>query len=69
MNNVDGLPDDESKLYKDEEVGFGNKNNQNLSFSSDKFLTFYTGFAAFFFFCAFAIMIGAAFHISPVVNG
>jgi len=27
------------------------------------------GFAAFFFFCAFAIMIGAAFHISPLVNG
>jgi hypothetical protein len=27
------------------------------------------GFAAFFFFCAFAIMMGAAFHISPFVNG
>jgi hypothetical protein len=27
------------------------------------------GFAAFFFFCAFAIMVGAAFHISPLVTG
>jgi hypothetical protein len=32
-------------------------------------LIFVIGFASFFFFCAFAIMVGAAFHISPLVNG
>jgi hypothetical protein len=29
----------------------------------------FAGFAAFFFFCAFALMIGAACHISPLING
>mmetsp|Transcript_7498 Transcript_7498/g.5694 ORF Transcript_7498/g.5694 Transcript_7498/m.5694 type:complete len:129 (+) Transcript_7498:29-415(+) len=27
------------------------------------------GFACFFYFCAFAIAMGAAFHVSPLTNG
>jgi len=52
-NSLDGVPGDNASTYQE---------------SYDIIVTGY-GFAAFFYFVAFALMFAAGFHISPLTNG